>query len=213
MFFSFGISTIDNYRAYMHIERLEHLLSKIPLTTHIHVKLKDREDLGLKNRLTKAVGQVGVTDWKEGNKTIVAGNRVRHVLTWTISLALLLVAGFGIFNILSTTVVHKRKDIAVLMKAGYRSKDITVIFSMQSLTIGLIGAVCGILLGYLLSLVIAGIPLETDDFIIAETYPVSFNPLFYLTGLFFGLLTALLSGYYPAKIASKVDPVQIIRGL
>ena len=211
--FSFGISIIDNYRAYMHIDRLEHLLSKNPLTTHIHVKLKDRDELGLKNRLVTEIEQIGVTDWKEGNKTIVAGNKVRHVLTWTISLALLLVAGFGIFNILNNTVVQKRKDIAVLKTAGYQAGDITAIFSMQSLAIGLIGSIVGILAGYLISLTIAGIPLETDDFIIAETYPVSFNPLFYLTGLLFGLLTALLSGYYPAKSASKVDPVLIIRGL
>ncbi len=211
--FSFGISIIDNYRAYMHIDRLEHLLSKNPLTTHIHVKLKDRNELGLKKRLITSIEKIRVTDWKEGNKTIVAGNRVRHVLTWTISLALLLVAGFGIFNILNTTVVQKRKDIAVLKTAGYRAGDITAIFSMQSLAIGLIGSVVGIFAGYLISLTIAGIPLETDDFIIADTYPVSFDPLFYLTGLFFGLLTALLSGYYPAKIASKVDPVLIIRGL
>ena len=211
--FSFGISTIDNYRAYMHISRLDHLLSKKPLTTHIHVKLKDREDISLKQVLEKDLNGISITDWKEGNQTIVVGNRVRHILTWSISLALLLVAGFGIFNILNITVVHKRKDIAVLKTMGYRAEDITAIFSMQSLSIGVIGSAVGILLGYWISLGISNIPLETKDFIIADTYPVNFRSWFYMVGFLFGLLTALLSGYFPAKKASSVNPVKIIRGI
>ena len=211
--FSFGISTIDNFRAYMHIARLEHLLSKEPLTTHIHVKLKDREDLSLKASIQNSLAQIRLTDWQEGNKTIVIGNRVRHVLTWTISIALLLVAGIGIFNIMNITVIQKRKDIAVMKTMGYRPRDITAIFSMQSLFVGLTGSLTGLLLGYLISLGIAATPLETDDFIIAETYPVNFRVLYYIIGFVFGLVTAVLSGYYPAKKASAIDPVAIIRGI
>lgn len=211
--FSFGISTIDNYRAYMHIGRLEHLLSKEPLTTHIHIKLKDRDDLSLKNRLEDSSDQIRLTDWQEGNKTIVVGNKIRNVLTWTISIALLLVAGFGIFNIMNITVIQKRKDIAVMKTMGYRPMDITAIFSMQSAFVGLAGSLTGVILGYLISLGIASTPLETDDFIIAETYPVSFRVLYYVIGFSFGLMTAILSGHYPAKKASSIDPVAIIRGI
>lgn len=211
--FSFGISTIDNYRAYMHISRLDHLLSKKPLTTHIHVKLKDREDLSLKLLLEKGIDGIRITDWKEGNRTIVVGNRVRHILTWSISVALLLVAGFGIFNILNITVFHKRKDIAVLKTMGYRADDIIAIFSMQSAVIGLVGSVAGIILGYWISLGISNIPLDTKDFIIADTYPVNFKPWFYVVGFLFGILTAIISGYFPARKAISINPVKIIRGI
>lgn len=210
--FSFGITTIDNLRTYVHIDTLQDFLGS-PSITNIHIKLKNRDKVDLKSRLIEHYKTISVTDWKDSNKTIVIGNKVRDVLTWSISFALLLVAGFGIYNILNITVIQKRKDIAVLKTMGYTSKDIVFIFLVQSFLIGFIGAVLGVIFGYLISYAISQTPLETSDFLIADTYPVTFKLLYYILGAFFGISTSIFAGYFPSKKASKVDPVTIIRGI
>ncbi|MEK6154382.1 FtsX-like permease family protein [Flavobacteriaceae bacterium 3-367] len=211
--FSFGISTIDNLRTYVNANTLQGLLENESGITNIHVKLKDREDLGLKNALLQQYGGIIVNDWMDGNKTIVIGNKVRNVMTWTISFALLLVAGFGIYNIMNITVIQKRKDIAVLKTMGYAGKDLVFIFLAQSFVIGSIGSLLGSFFGYLISYAISLAPLETSDFIIVDTYPITFEVKFYLLGASFGILTSLLAGYFPSKKASRVDPVTIIRDI
>ena len=210
--FSFGITTIDNVRTYMAASSMQNLLNEEEITK-VHIKLKERDDIGLKSVIGNNVKGVSIGDWKENNKTIVIGNKVRDILTWSISFALLLVAGFGIYNILNNTVIQKRKDIAVLKTIGYGSKDIIFIFLVQAIIIGLLGAILGVLFGYGISYLISITSLDTSDFIIVDTYPINFKWSYYLMGASFGILTTLLAGYFPSKKASTVDPVTIIRGL
>ncbi|WP_378180739.1 ABC transporter permease [Aquimarina sp. SS2-1] len=211
--FSFGITTIDNVRTYISGNTLQNLLDQKNSITNIHIRLKDRDDVSLKSDLVKRIDGIITEDWKDSNKTIVIGNKVRDILTWSVSFALLLVAGFGIYNILNVTVIQKRKDIAVLKTIGYSSNDIVFIFLIQSLIIGVLGAIFGGLFGYLISYFISITPLDTSDFIIVDTYPINFKMSYYVLGFLFGLLTTIFAGYFPSKKASKVDPVTIIRGI
>ena len=211
--FSFGITTIDNVRTYVSATTLQNLLEQQHQISNIHIKLRDRNDISLKNYLTKNVDGIIAEDWKDNNKTIVIGNKVRDILTWSVSFALLLVAGFGIYNILNSTVIQKRKDIAVLKTIGYSSNDIVFVFLVQSIIIGIVGALLGCFFGYVISHFISTPPLDTSDFIIVDTYPINFKISYYILGFSFGILTTIFAGYFPSKKASKVDPVTIIRGL
>ena len=211
--FSFGITTIDNVRTYISAETLQHLLGQKNRITNIHIKLEDRDDVSIKDDLVQKFEGITTEDWKDSNKTIVIGNKVRDILTWSVSFALLLVAGFGIYNILNITVIQKRKDIAVLKTVGYSSNDIVFIFLVQSIIIGVLGAFLGTLLGYGISYLISTTPLDTSDFIIVETYPINFKFFYYILGFLFGVLTTIFAGYFPSRKASKVDPVTIIRGI
>ena len=211
--FSFGITTIDNVRTYVSANVLQNLLGENDIVTNVHIKLKNRDDVSLKTDLISAIDGVSTEDWKDSNKTIVIGNKVRDILTWSVSFALLLVAGFGIYNILNITVIQKRKDIAVLKTIGYSSNDIIFIFLIQSIIIGIMGAILGSVLGYAISYLISTTPLVTSDFIIVDTYPINFKLSYYILGFWFGVLTTIFSGYFPSKKASKVDPVTIIRGI
>ncbi|MEW7289278.1 ABC transporter permease [Aquimarina sp. 2304DJ70-9] len=211
--FSFGITTIDNVRTYFPAKTLQNLLGQNNAVTHVHIKLKDRDDVGLKTELSQHLDTITIEDWKDANKTIVIGNKVRDILTWSVSFALLLVAGFGMYNILNITVIHKRKDIAVLKTIGYSAADVVFIFLVQSIIIGLLGALLGAGFGYLISYLISTTPLDTSDFIIVDTYPINFKWVYYVMGIAFGILTTILAGYFPSKKASRVDPVTIIRGI
>jgi O-antigen/teichoic acid export membrane protein len=70
----------------------------------------------------------------------------------------------------------------------------------------------GLVMGYLLSLLIDMVPFETEALPTITTYPIDYNPKFYLIGGVFGLVTTYLAGFFPARKAATVDPVEIIRG-
>lgn len=83
---------------------------------------------------------------------------------------------------------------------------------MIALSIGVIGVVFGLLFGFLIVSFIDQIPFNTAALPSIKTYPVSYDIKYYMIGATFGLFTTFLAGWLPARKASKVDPVVIIRG-
>ncbi|MDX5438307.1 MAG: FtsX-like permease family protein, partial [Pontibacter sp.] len=100
----------------------------------------------------------------------------------------------------------------ILKATGFDGHDIVQMFLLQAIFIGAIGGVAGLLLGYGLSYILSITPFDAGDYMAIDTFPVNFNPLFYVSGIVFGILTTALAGYFPAKRASQVDPVDILRG-
>ncbi|MGB4973199.1 MAG: FtsX-like permease family protein, partial [Cyclobacteriaceae bacterium] len=129
-----------------------------------------------------------------------------------VGITLLIVAGFGIYNILNMMIYEKMDSIAILKATGFSGKDVNRIFMVIALSIGLFGGVLGLLFGFLLSLGIDQIPFNTLSLPTTTTYPVNYSPAFYLIGSTFSIVTTYLAGWAPARKASKVDPVVIIRG-
>jgi lipoprotein-releasing system permease protein len=103
-------------------------------------------------------------------------------------------------------------SIAILKATGFSGKDVNRIFIMIALGIGIFGGLTGLLMGYLLSSLIDQIPFNTAALPTVTTYPINYNPVYYFIGSAFSLITTYLAGYFPAKKASRVDPVVIIRG-
>jgi lipoprotein-releasing system permease protein len=86
------------------------------------------------------------------------------------------------------------------------------IFITIALSIGLFGGALGLVFGFGLSALIDLIPFNTPSLPTVKTYPVTYNPKFYLIGGVFSVITTYFAGYFPSRKASKVDPVDIIRG-
>lgn len=211
--FKFGIATMDEYKAYVSITSMQQLLGKSrDYITDIRLKLKDMKDAAaLAPALAKKYGYKA-EDWETVNASVKAGNLIRDTFTYVLSFILLLIAGFGIYNIMNMVIIGKMKDIAILKAEGFARKDIVQIFLSQSLVIGLIGAMAGLLLGFALSYALSKVPWPEDEFIVITHFPVNFDTLYYVVGMIFGLLTTGLAGLFPALKASRVDPVAILRG-
>jgi lipoprotein-releasing system permease protein len=122
------------------------------------------------------------------------------------------VAGFGIYNILNMMIYEKMDSIAILKATGFSGQDVKRIFISISLIIGITGGILGLMFGYILSSIISHIPFNTAALPAVETYPVNFNPVYYLIGIVFAIITTYIAGFFPARKASQVDPVEIIRG-
>ncbi len=211
--FKIGIGTIDNVKSYVNISSVQQLLGKDrSYITDINIKLKDNKlaKAEVIEMQTKYGGKA--EDWESANSSVTAGNLVRNTLTFVVSITMLVVAGFGIYNIMNMTIANKMKDIAILKAQGFARKDIVQIFLSQSLVIGLLGALSGILLGFILSYMLSRVPFPSNDFIGLKYFPVIFNPKHYIFGIVFGVITTFVAGFMPSLKASRIDPVAILRG-
>lgn len=210
--FQMGIGVVDNVRSYANISTVQTILQKDQsYITDINVKLKVRN-------LAKPVAAewqskfvYRAEDWETANSTFLTGMIIRNIITYSVSITLLIVAGFGIYNILNMTIYNKMKDIAILKAMGFAGVDVKNIFMIQSLVIGLIGSVAGLIIGYGLSYLISKAPFDGGDIVSLDHLPVNFDSLYYLIGVCFGIATTAIAGYMPSRKAAKIDPIEILR--
>lgn len=208
-----GIGEIDNVRSYANLSTVQKVLQEDPrYITDIHIKLRDLEQAKPLSRRLQSMYGYKAEDWETANSSILVSFTIRNVMTYVVVTTLLVVAGFGIYNIMSMTIYDKMKDIAILKATGFDGHDIVQMFLLQAIFIGAIGGIAGLLLGYGLSYLLSITPFDAGDYMAIDTFPVNFDPWFYISGIVFGILTTALAGYFPAKRASKVDPVSILRG-
>ncbi|MBS1659946.1 MAG: ABC transporter permease [Bacteroidetes bacterium] len=211
--FAFGLSTVDNIKAYVSLASVQQLLAKNhDYITDIRIKLHNIDAAKeLAALFAKRYGYKS-EDWESTNPSIKAGNMIRDSLTWVVCLTMLTVAGFGIYNIMNMVIASKMKDIAILKAQGFDGSDIRAIFLSQSLVIGVLGASLGLLLGFLLSYALSRVPFPKTEFTFMKYFPVVFDTRYYFAGAVFGILTTFLAGVLPARKAARVDPVTILRG-
>ena len=140
-------------------------------------------------------------------------------------LAMVLVIGVACFNIVSTLVMavkDKSSDIAVLRTLGAKDGLIRAIFVWYGLLAGLLGSVCGVVIGVLGSLYLTGIinvieKLIGHQFLSGDIYFIDFLPseLHWLDVVYVlvtALLLSLLASWYPARRASRIDPARVLSG-
>lgn len=211
--FSYGMASFDDSKSYASIATVQKILMRDPsYITDLHIKLKNINNA---KPFATTIGKslnVYAEDWETANSSLLAGDKIRNTMTTVISFTLLLVAGFGIYNIMNMNIINKMKDIAILKATGFQGKDIVGIFLLQSVIIGLLGGLLGIILGYGGCYLLSITPFPEAKFMRLKTLPVNFDSMFYILGLCFGFITTLFAGYFPARKASRIDPVSIIRG-
>lgn len=145
--------------------------------------------------------------WKQANEALMAAFRMRKIVITFVSTTILIVAGFGIYNILNMTVSQKINDIAILKAMGFKGKDVIVIFLTQALSIGLMGVMGGVLAATFLITLLKKVYIGGD----IGYFPIDYEPLKYIQGIIVGMVITFFAGYLPARKAAKVDPVSIFR--
>lgn len=212
--FSFGIAAMDQTQSYATLATVQKILQKDPsYITDLNVKMQDvTKAADLRVDLENRISGVKIEDWEEANQSLLAGEQIRNIMTFVVCLTLLVVAGFGIYNIMNMNIINKMKDIAILKATGFQGSDVTGIFMLQSVMIGIAGGLLGLGIGFFFSYLLSITPFPAGEFFRIDTFPVNFNPAHYLIGLFFGFLTTLFAGWFPSRKAAKIDPVAIIRG-
>lgn len=208
-----GMSEVDDSQSFVNIGTARRLLGESSgYVTAINVKLFDIEKaLPLAQHFAKLY-HIKALDIGTANAQFDTGTSIRNLITYVVSITLLLVAGFGIYNILNMFIREKMNDIAILKATGFSGKEVKTIFMIQAMTIGVFGGISGLLLGWGLSALIDRTPFEMESLPTITTYPVNFSPLFFIIGFVFALVASFFAGYLPANKAMKMDPVDVLRG-
>ncbi|MDO6596137.1 ABC transporter permease [Oceanihabitans sp. 2_MG-2023] len=212
-FYQSGISDIDAIQSFVNLKTVQRILGEAQnYITDINVKLYDIEKALLLSQKTEQQFNVTAIDIKTANAQFETGTNVRNLITYAVSIALLIVAGFGVYNILSMLIYEKMNDIAILKAIGFSGNDVQYIFMSQALIIGIIGGILGLLIGLIFTNIISTIPFKTDALAKVDTYPIDFNVWYYIIGFSFAIISTFFAGYLPSLKAKKIDPVKIIRG-
>jgi len=207
-----GVASVDSGRVYCHSRIAQRLLHKPYPATMIIYKLRDPEKApGLAEHFEQLF-QHEAQSWQErevGNLQLFLTLRVSTAIT--VSLIILL-AGFGIFNVLTMTVLSKVKEIAILRSMGYRARDIGAIFLWQGAMIAVIGAIVGCGVGALLTWAVSHIPIQVRGLIYANHFLVAWDWHHYFWATLLALVAVAISSYVPARRAGQLPPVATLRG-
>lgn len=212
-FFQSGIEDVDKTQSYCSLATTQKMMGKSnAYVTDIQIKLVNRSNaLTISNEYAEKF-DVEAVDVETANAQFETGSSIRNLISYAVGITLLIVAGFGIYNILNMMIYEKMDSIAILKATGFSGSDVNRIFIVIALTIGVFGGLLGLILGFGMSGLIGQIPFETESLPSIQTYPIDYNPKFYMIGAIFSIITTYLAGYFPSRKASKIDPVDIIRG-
>lgn len=208
-----GIADIDAIQSFANLKTVQRILGEAEnYITDINVKLYDIDQALPLSKKIEHLFNLRAIDIKTANAQFETGTSIRNLITYAVSITLLIVAGFGIYNILNMLIYEKMNDIAILKATGFSGKDVQLIFMSQAMIIGFVGGVLGLVIGLGLANLIDTLPFKTEALPTVETYPINMDPLFFVIGFSFAMLSTFLAGYLPSKKAKKIDPVEIIRG-
>lgn len=206
--FTFGNKQLDNSRSYVNISTAQQFLKEnASYVNTIYANTLNPENTNEYTQLLSQITDYTIEDWKTTNVDVVSQDKTRATMMNSISLSVLVLAGFIIFNILSSTISQKINDIAILKATGFSSRDVIIIFIVEALIMGVIGTIIGLIVGSILIFALSQVYMGGP----VGYFPITYEFSLYLQSFFLGIIMTLLAGYFPSRKASNVDPVDIFR--
>ena len=210
-FFHSGVRSIDEGNAYVLAKTGQILAQQTSLVNELRIRVNDpllaRE---VAARVEADTGYKSIS-WQEAHEDLLSTFIIRNIIMYTVVGAILLVASFGTYNIISTITHEKARDIAIMKSLGLSERTVRGIFVLEALMIGLAGAIVGFVLGYLLSRALGAIEIKSP-FLDSNRLPLAYSALHYLLAGMVAMVSSVAAGYSPARKAARSHPVDIIRG-
>ncbi len=207
-----GVGIVDAGRVYSHVRVAQTLLRKPFSASMIVYKLRDPERAPALAREFETLFQHESQSWQdreEANLQLFVTLRMSAAIT--VSLIILL-AGFGIFNVLTMSVLAKIKEIAILRSMGYRARDISSIFLWQGAMIAAAGSIIGCIVGALFTWGVSHIPIQVRGLVYANHFLVTWDWRHYFWATLLAVIAVFIASYVPARRAASLAPVATLRG-
>lgn len=208
--FNMGVAQIDEAVMFAGLRDVQTLNKTPGQINSIAVSLVD---MGLAHDLAdqwELTSRDKVESWEEANAGFLQIFDFQNYTRITVTAAILIVASFGIYNVLSIMISQKRKEIAILRSIGYPPKLIMELFLIQGILLGVTGAIIGLIFGHLINMYLSTIELGVHMGN-RSTLMISYAPGIYLQGFLLAFVSAVLASFLPARAASKLTPLEIIR--
>lgn len=211
--FRTGNASYDEAQTFTLLKRAQGLLDRPNRVNRFVLQLSDpyaaRE---VAAAIERHIGYKAVS-WLEASEDLMSVLLVRNLIMYSVVSAILVVAAFGIYNTISTIVMEKTHDIAILKSMGFHARDIRRIFLVEGMTLGLIGSLLGLLLGMGLMALLERVELKPPGATELVHLPIYWGYEQYLLAMTFALVSAIGAAYLPARKAGRVQPVTILRGM
>ena len=205
----------DEGEGYVLLKNAQILSERPNAINEIRLKLDDPAAAPQVARRAEAQLGYKAMAWQEANESLLEALVIRNVIMYTVVGAILLVAGFGIFNIISTITHEKARDIAILKSLGFTQADMRRLFLLEGLALGAGGSLVGWAVGLGLCFALSLVRFELSGAAVAQEItrlPLAWSFWHYLIAAGFALVSAGVAGYLPARQAARLNPVDIIRG-
>jgi len=207
-----GINAIDQKRIYSHQRPAKYLVDGVAPTSFILVKLRDSQRARHDAKAFEQLLGHRSRPWQDREKSNMQIFRTLRISAGLAISCIILLAGFGIFNILTMSVLEKTKEIAILRSMGYTRTDIVAIFVWQGLMVAVLGILLGWVVGLLLTWTVTHIPIKIRGIFKADHFIVVYSMKHYIQAAFLALISVLIASWIPARRAAKMEPVHILRG-
>ncbi len=165
--------------------------------------IRDIEAL-MRERRRIEIGKVdnfSVTDMKEISSMLTGINNVLTGLLSAVAAVSLLVGGIGIMNIMLVSVTERTREIGIRLAVGAQSRQVMTQFLIEAIVLSLIGGALGIILGLTLA------------YVGAQVMTIPFSPSLSIIALAFAFsaVVGIVFGYFPARSAARLDPIEALR--
>lgn len=210
--FRTGNAAYDEGEAFTLLKRAQVILARPDRVNRLIIQLSDPQAARRVAADIEAAAGYKAVSWIEASEDLLSLLLVRNVIMYSVVTAILVVASFGIYNTISTLVVDKRRDIAILKAMGFQARDVRRIFLFQGVLIGLLGSGAGLLLGYAMMHVLARIELKPPGVSEVVQLPVWWGAGQYVLAVVFAMGACLGAAYFPSSKAGRLQPVDTLRG-
>jgi lipoprotein-releasing system permease protein len=210
--FHTGRASFDLGQVFLALKRVQALLARPDRANAIVIKLNDPYDARLvASRIEAQLGYKSVS-WQEASEDIMSTLALRNIIMYSVVSAVLLVAAFGIYNVISTVVMEKQRDIAILKSMGFHARDIRRIFLMQGTLLGMMGCILGLPLGTAIMIALGRLTFRFPGSSQLTNMPIDWSWQQFAIAGGFAMIAATGAAWLPSRKGAKVNPVEILRG-
>lgn len=180
--------------------------------TGIALKVSDPMDnASLAGDLQRITGYTCLT-WQEENAGVLSLFTRIGTIVFSLVAFVGVVSGFGVANILVTTVFEKSRDIAIMKSFGFSSAQLVGLFILEGFLVGLAGGLLGGVLSVGSIKLLASLPIESSQGPLTRTgFSMSWNPWYFFFVIAVTVLISTLAAALPSTRASKLEPVKVLR--
>jgi len=201
----------DETLAYVSLSTAKDFFDETSVVNSILVRVEDPDGAQPVADEIDAMGYQA-SSWMETNPEILQTLMIESLSNFIILGMIIVIASFSMVSTLFMVVMEKTKEIGMLMAMGVPRRSILTIFLLESGIMGLIGPVVGVLAGILISLYFGAITMDIGEEAYGgvTTFPFVVRAQDAVMIVIFTFLLNLVAGIFPARRASKLDPVEAI---
>ena len=207
-----GVLAFDEVNAYVLLKKNQILQGKTNIVNQIRMRADDVN--AARPLAAKIEARFGyrTESWDEANEGVFGVFFIQNMIMYSVTSAILIVACFGIFNIISTVIFEKTRDIAIMKSMGFAEGDIRGIFLLEGLALGALGALIGCALGLGLTYILSIIRFKAVGLVEIQQFILKWSVWHYVIASAIAMVSAVAAAYIPSRRAAKVNPVEIVRG-